>query len=81
MKGTGLIWTNLLDGACFPHRLIRWLVIWFRVKRMRSDLVGKKLRLMRGKLWQLAQLCQLIHFPGYHDISKYKKEKIETKIR
>ena len=31
------------------HRLIQWLVMWFRMKRARSDLVGKKFGLMKGK--------------------------------
>ena len=44
-----MIWANSLDGACFGQRLIQWLVMWFRMKRVRSDLVDKKFGLMREK--------------------------------
>ena len=33
-EGKRIIWANLLDGACFCHRLIHWLVMWFRIKRV-----------------------------------------------
>jgi len=37
-----------LEGTYFSQREIQWFVIYLRIKRVRSDFVGRKLGLIRG---------------------------------
>jgi len=39
-----------LKGACFHQRGIQWFAVYLRIKRVRSDFVGRKLGLIRERL-------------------------------